>query len=142
MFPSEEVKNRRHLEFPLPRSLTESMETYLSRYRPPLMASTGRANHGPHDGFWVSASGSKLSSHQIYNRICDRTRERFGHSINPHLFRDAAATSVAIEDPVHIGIVAAILGHSTFRTAEKYYNQATSLEAARKYQVTVRAYRA
>lgn len=142
VFPSEEVKNRRHLEFPLPRSLTESMETYLSRYRPPLMASTGRANHGPHDGLWVSASGSKLSSHRIYNRIRDRTRERFGHSINPHLFRDAAATSVAIEDPVHVGIVAAILGHSTFRTAEQYYNQATSLEAARKYQATVRAYRA
>ena len=57
-------------------------------------------------------------------------------------FRDAAATSVAIEDPVHVGIVAAILGHSTFGTAEQYYNQATSLEAARKYQATVRAYRA
>ena len=51
---------------------------------------------------------------------------------------DAAATSVAIEDPGHVGIVAAILGHSTARTGETYYNQASSLEATRRHQAVVK----
>ena len=30
--------------------------------------------------------------------------DRFGHALNPHLFRDCAATSIAIEDPDHVRI--------------------------------------
>jgi len=43
----------------------------------------------------------------IYIRITTRTRDGFGRAINPHLFRDCAATSIAIEDPCHIGIAGA-----------------------------------
>lgn len=141
IFPAKEVKNRRHLEFPLPRDLIEPLQVYLSRHRPILMTRNGRWNTEPHDGLWVSAHGSKLSAHRIEELIGMRTRERFGHSVNPHLFRDAAATSVAIEDPDHVGIVTAILGHSTFRTSERYYNQATSLEAARRFQAAIESFR-
>jgi integrase len=77
----------------------------------------------------------------MHRRICERTRERFGRPINPHLFRDAAATSIAIEDPEHVGIVVAILGHSTIKTSERYYNQATGIDAARHYQNVIAAYR-
>ena len=141
IFPAKEVKTRRHLEFPLPRDLIEPLQVYLSRHRPILMTRNGRWNTGPHDGLWVSAHGSKLSAGRIEKLIGMRTHERFGHSINPHLFRDAAATSIAIEDPDHVGIVAAILGHSTFRTSERYYNQATSLEAARRFQAAIKSFR-
>lgn len=141
IFPAEEVKTRRHLEFPLPRDLIEPLQVYLSRHRPILMTRNGRWNTGPHDGLWVSAHGSKLSAGHIEKLIGMRTHQRFGHSINPHLFRDAAATSIAIEDPDHVGIVAAILGHSTFRTSERYYNQATSLEAARRFQAAIESFR-
>ena len=141
IFPAKEVKTRRHLEFPLPRDLIEPLRIYLSRHRPILMTRNGRWNTGPHDGLWVSAHGSKLSAGRIEKLIGMRTHERFGHSINPHLFRDAAATSIAIEDPNHVGIVAAILGHSTFRTSERYYNQATSLEAARRFQAAIKSFR-
>ena len=69
----------------------------------------------------------------IYDRICKHTKEAFGAAINPHLFRDAAATTLAIEDPEHVRVAAPLLGHRTFATTEKYYQQAKSLEAHRVY---------
>jgi integrase len=60
--------------------------------------------------------------------------QRFGHMINPHLFRDSAATSIAIEDPKSAYITRSILGHGTLRTSEQYYNHALSREALRQYQ--------
>lgn len=140
-FPAKEIKTRRHLEFPLPMDLSLMMTQYLIEHRPLLAAQKGFWKRGDHNGLWVSTHGSQLQRNQIYRRIIARTRERFGQSINPHLFRDAVATSVAIEDPGHIGIVTTILGHSTTKTAETYYNQASSLEAARSHQAVVRSLR-
>jgi len=142
MFPAHEVKNRRPLEFPLPHALTVSMDRYLTHHRP-LLVSAGRqqSDTEPFNALWVSSRGSRLKGRKIWEIIRQRTYERFGHPINPHLFRDAAATSIAIEDPGHVGIITAILGHSSYRTAECYYNQATSLEAARRLQDVIGAYR-
>jgi integrase len=78
-----------------------------------------------------------LTDQSIRKRIEMRTEQAFGRTINPHLFRDCVATSIAIEDPAHVQIAAAILGHNTLATTEKYYNQATSLEASRALQKTV-----
>ena len=83
---------------------------------------------------WVTRLGTPVTPNRMWWNICKRTRERFGHTINPHLFRDAAATSIAIEDPVHVRMIARILGHTSMATAERHYNQATSVEAARRYQ--------
>ena len=33
----------------------------------------------------------------LYDRIRARTKAAFGAAINPHLFRDAAATTMAVE---------------------------------------------
>lgn len=140
-FPADEVKTRRPLEFPLPSALTNPMEEYLARFRPFLMARNGRWKDEPGKALWISSDGSRLKGGRIHRRISERTQERFGHPINPHLFRDVAATSIAIEDPEHVGIVLTILGHSTLRTSESYYNQANGIEAARRYQSVVAAYR-
>ncbi len=72
-----------------------------------------------------------------YNRITKVTKQAFGSPLNPHLFRDCAATSIAIEDPEHVRISASILGHASLATTEKYYNQARTLEAGRLYQKSV-----
>jgi integrase len=140
-FPAEEIKTGRALEFPLPRALTGPMERYLTHYRPLLAARTGRWKNEPGKVLWISSDGSRLKAGRMHRRICERTQERFGKPINPHLFRDAAATSIAIEDPEHVGIVVAILGHSTIKTSERYYNQATGIDAARRYQNVIAAYR-
>jgi hypothetical protein len=43
-------------------------------------------------------------------------------------------TSVAIDDPAHIGIASRLLGHRTGSTTERYYNQARGVEASRLMQ--------
>jgi integrase len=70
----------------------------------------------------------------IYNMIVSRTAKAFGRSVNPHLFRDCAATSIAIEDPERVRIASQILGHRSAATTERYYNQAQAIDAARRYQ--------
>ena len=77
----------------------------------------------------------------IYDRIVARTREGLGQPINPHLFRDCAATSVAIDDPAHIGIASRLLGHRSGSTVERYYNQARGVEASRLMQDYILALR-
>jgi integrase len=69
----------------------------------------------------------------IYDRVRARTKEQFGVAINPHLFRDAAATTMAIADPEHVRLAAPLLGHRTFATTEKYYRQAHAREAHRAF---------
>ena len=75
-----------------------------------------------------------MTDNGIYDRIVARTREGLGQPINPHLFRDCAATSVAIDDPAQIGIASRLLGHRNGSTTERYYNQARGLEASRLMQ--------
>ena len=62
------------------------------------------------------------------------TMAAFGRYLSPHLFRDCAATTIAIDDPRHARSIMDILGHSTLATSEKHYNQARSLDASRQYQ--------
>jgi integrase len=69
----------------------------------------------------------------LYDRIRPRTNDHFGIAINPHLFRDAAATTLAIADPAHVRIAAPLLGHRTFATTERHYRQARAFEAHRSY---------
>ena len=69
----------------------------------------------------------------IYQAIRGRTKEAFGSPINPHLFRDEAATTLAIHDPEHVRSAASLLGHRHLSTTERYYQQAQSLEAHRAY---------
>src|SRR5262249_5336710 len=86
-------------------------------------------HHNPSDRLWVIIS--KVGMCEI---ITKNTAKWSGERVNPRLFRRAAATSTAYVDPEHIGIVMPILGHASFRTGELYYNKATSIEAARRYQ--------
>jgi integrase len=65
----------------------------------------------------------------------------FGRPINPHLFRDCLATSIAIHDPDNVRMAAALLGHRSFATTERHYNLARTLQAARSYQHVIGAAR-
>ena len=69
----------------------------------------------------------------LYDRIRARTKDRFGVALNPHLFRDAAATTLAIADPAHVLIAAPLLGHRTFTTTERHYRQSRAFEAHRAF---------
>jgi integrase len=89
----------------------------------------------------LSRDATALCQQTIGHHIQRHARAEFGAAINPHLFRDCAATWIAIYGPQHVQIIAAILGHSTLETSERYYNQAQGLEAGRRYHGTIKAIR-
>jgi integrase len=141
LFAGDETKGKRPLESPFPGDLIAHLARYLETYRPILLTAGGQHAPAPITELWVSRDATALCYSTIAHHIKRHTRAAFGAPVNPHLFRDCAATSIAIVDPVHVRIIAAILGHSTMDTSERYYNQARGLEAGRRYQDTIGAIR-
>jgi len=135
-FANDETKTHRALEFQLPDDLTGYVERYLAEFRPRFPGA------GTHEYFWASREGGSLSKGAIGRAISQRTRDAFGTPINPHLFRDCAATSLALYDPEHVYTAATLLGHSTLETTNRHYNQATTFQAAQELQQTLRVRRA
>ena len=128
--PAAETKTKDPIERTWPEILVPSLEIYLWEHRAGILALRGCRS----DALWLSMHGPPMTDNAIYIRIVARTREGLGQPINPHLFRDCAVTSVAIEDPTHVVIASRLLGHRTASTTERHYNQARSIEASRLMQ--------
>ena len=129
-----ETKTKDPIEKPWPEMLVPHLRIYLADHRSAILALRGSRAGTARDALWLSMYGPPMTDNGIYDRIVARTREGLGQPINPHLFRDCAATSIAIEDPVHVGIASRLLGHRTGSTSERYYNQERSVEASRLMQ--------
>ncbi|MDG1128829.1 MAG: hypothetical protein P8N68_06980, partial [Paracoccaceae bacterium] len=54
-----------------------------------------------------------------------------------HLFRDAAATTLARISPESARLIRPVLAHSGSRTAERHYIHAQTIEAGRDYVAVV-----
>ena len=78
-----------------------------------------------------------MTAKSLSRRVAELTKEHLGKRMSAHLFRDAGATAVALHDGANVGIVASVLGHSTEKTAERYYIQAQSFDAYRRYHELV-----
>lgn len=128
-----ETKTHRSIELPFPHVLEDALKTFLAVHRPHLSSRTGRWTTPLGSKLWVSKDGSPMTEIAIYDRVRARTGEAFGKPLNLHLFRDAAATTLAIADPEHVRVAAPLLGHASFATTEKYYQQATAMSAHRAY---------
>jgi integrase len=131
--PAAETKTKHPIELPWPDMLVPRLQTYLADHRSGIVALRSREGIKS-DALWLSMYGLPMNDNAIYIRVVARTREGLGQAINPHLFRDCATTSVAIDDPAHVGIASRLLGHRTGSTTERYYNQARSVEASRLMQ--------
>jgi hypothetical protein len=88
-----ETKTHAPLEILWPDDLVAPLRTYLNLHRPVLLAINRRGVKPAGDALWVSSRGSQLTEMAMYLRICEHTQKTFGRAINPHLFRDAAATT-------------------------------------------------
>jgi integrase/recombinase XerD len=132
-FGQDDTKTHAPFEIGLPDVLRAPLETYLEQHRPVLMARCGRWTRPVAGALWVSTDGSPMTQMAIYDRVRARTKDRFGVAMNPHLFRDAAATTMAIADPANVRLAAPLLGHRTFMTTERYYRQARALDAHRAF---------
>ena len=137
VFEEDETKTHAVYEVLVPEVLHQPLAAYLNVHRPLLAGRDGRWHSDPGHMLWISKDGSPMTQMAIYDRIRARTKSAFGAAINPHLFRDAAATTMAVEDPRHVRIAAPLLGHRTFSTTEKYYQQATGLEAQRSFLAVI-----
>ena len=131
-----DTKTKQAMEMPFPEELVSCLETYLAQHRPVLLRGNAASDVArPHTtGLWIAKGGRMMGACAISVQIKGHTAAAFGQPINPHLFRDCAATSIAIQDPEHVRVIHAILGHSTLATSERFYNQARTLEAGRRYQ--------
>ncbi len=123
---AHETKSRRGMEYPLPPALEQALERYLQVFRPALFGSAG------HRGLWASAKGMPLTGGGVYDAVCRRTKAAFGRPVNLHLFRDGAATFWALKAPAQVRAASELLGHAHPRTTERYYNQASGIQAGRK----------
>lgn len=128
-----ETKKGNIIEFDLPRALIAPMRWYLDEARPILRE---RAKLPDDDLLWVGRRGTSMDGHEIFQRITTVTKRHLGRSVNPHLFRDCVATTVAIHDSRHVGIVTHVLGH-THASSKKFYVQATSFHAARRHRAVI-----
>jgi integrase/recombinase XerD len=143
-FSAADTKTGEVIELPWPEPLVTPLETYLAGHREILLQTCRGSPSSAGGALWVSRRGGPMSREAIYGCIIVHTREVLGRPVNPHLFRDCVATSIAIEDPRHVGIVWRLLGHQTPSTTEQYYNQAGSVEATRLLQsslLSLRGYR-
>ena len=133
--PNEESKTGQIIETAIPDELVPWLDQYLDVFRPRLL--DGAAS----EHLWISKDGRPYSPKHLGDRITKITRRLVGVAVNPHLFRDCAATTIATVDPEHVRMVTPLLGHRTPVTAERYYNQAGSMEAGRAHQKNIRQLR-
>lgn len=114
-----------------PDALTEAFDLYVHHARPILFA---RANKPDKGWLWLGAEGERMTGKALSRRLRALILEHLGRPMSAHLFRDCAATGIALRSPRDIGIVAPVLGHTRHETSEQYYNQAKSFEAFRRHQ--------
>jgi integrase/recombinase XerD len=126
---ASDTKTQKPIDLEWPADLEPQLQRYLDHYRPRLL------RHGTSSMLWIGQFGKPMATnHIVCAVIVGRTREGLGVPISPHLFRDCAATTIANEDPGHIGIASSLLGHVSIRTTDRHYRQANSINASRHYE--------
>jgi len=137
-FSREETKTGASINEPCPPDLMLYLEEFLKVRRPVLLRKAAiRGSDVPHRRLWVGRSGNPMREAALRDLIEQFTGARFGVAVWPHLFRDCLLTSVAIDRPDLMQISASLLGHSSLRTGEKYYNQAQMLDGSRRYGMAI-----
>jgi integrase/recombinase XerD len=123
--PAELVKTKRPLAYSTSADLSQRIDDYVENFRNRIAGAL------THNAMWPSQSGRPMSYDSIYKIIRRRTQAAFGFPVNPHLFRTAAGTLWSMHDPRNVRGVKDLLGHSGFRTSEKFYITAQSRHAGR-----------
>ena len=135
-FTPAEMKAKRPHSCTWPTELVPALERYIDHYRPLLM-NGGFSGRKAINELWVSKGGAPMRNTVLAYRITLRTEEQFGLAINPQAFRHMAATLIATDNPEGATGIAGVLAHASLETSEKFYNKAKSIDASRRYQVTL-----
>tara|TARA_R110000787_G_scaffold117002_12_gene227499 strand:- start:658 stop:1692 length:1035 start_codon:yes stop_codon:yes gene_type:complete len=122
----DEIKNGQAVEFWIPDDLVVWFERYLTEIRPLFPGAESSTQ------LWLTKDGPAIGSQFLYWRITKLTKRLLGATINPHLLRDCAATTLAMESADLALTAPALLGHRHASTTARYYVQARNLDASRK----------
>lgn len=125
----EMTKNGLPWEAQVPESGVGLLRRYIDETRPWLM-NRGQQDH---DALWVGRCGEPIKDAAIALRIATATTRMTGVRVSPHLFRDAAATTLARQSPADARLIRPLLAHSGFGTAERHYIQAQGIETGRDF---------
>lgn len=131
------TKNGQLWEAAVPDAARDMLETYLNIGRPVLAA----RGSGDHLAVWLGKHGAPMSINQFTRAIGNRTKQQLGVEVSPHLFRDAAATTLARASPASARMIKPVLGHATTRIAEGHYIQADTISAGRQLASALDRYR-
>jgi len=128
-FSGDEMKGRTRRGGPVPNALTPFIDRYIEIYRPRLLL--GKSDD--HNVLFISGMGNPITPHNLSDEIGKITFSVFGRRVTAHEFRHATGSSIAKEDPDHVGIVPTILGHADYRTSEGFYIVADEMAAFNRY---------
>ena len=126
-----DTKNRETIDDVLPEDIGMLLDRYLEADRPALLARR-QGSASDEDHLWISEDGLPMTFTGIRFRIKEQTFKAFGVAISPHRFRDAGATTIAIELPAEMGMALPLLNNRDEKTIEMHYNMATTLQAAQR----------
>jgi len=132
--PGENMKSGHPWEAEVPEVVMPLLRRYLEEVRPWLM----QRRVEKHNFLWVTKRGQPFQTGYLGARIARATTEATGVRVSPHLFRDAAATTLARASPESAKLIKPILAHRCFETAERHYIHAGSIDAGRTYAAIIR----
>jgi len=127
------MKGRTRRGGPVPKALTPHIERYIQLYRPRLLL----GKPGDHNVLFISAMGNPITPHNLSDEIGKTISSLLGRRVTAHAFRHAAGSSIAREDPDHVGIVPSILGHTDYKTSEDYYIVADEMAAFGRFNTAI-----
>jgi integrase len=132
--PGENMKSGHPWEAEVPEVVMPLLRRYLEEVRPWLM----QRRVEKHNFLWVTKRGQPFQTGYLGARIARATTEATGVRVSPHLFRDAAATTLARSSPESAKLIKPILAHRCLETAERHYIHAGSIDAGRTYAAIIR----
>jgi hypothetical protein len=119
----------------VPTRVVKYLDRYVTYYRKELARSQYKG-----DAFWVSFVATPQAENSIRHQVSRLTSLRFGQSMTPHLFRDAAATTIATQIPETIRMAPLILGNRGQESIEVHYNLALRADADLRYNAVLDAF--
>jgi integrase len=132
--PPAERKKRRPEDVPFTDELARRFLRYLTHYRPMFPAPV--PEHA--QALWLSRNGLPLDRDKLSRRIKERIGSRSGKRFTAHMFRHPCATYIVDVAPERALMIAGVLGHAGFRTAQRHYIKGQQHMALIKYQEAVR----
>lgn len=127
ILPGQYTKSDRRDERQVRAFLTPYIEEYIRNARPVLLTVQS-------DTLWISSTtGAAFTKKNLGSHISKITKEAIGVDVSPHLFRTAAASTIASKRSDLPKLAAGVLGHVDDRVTELHYNRARASDAAKSY---------